>query len=763
MDEFGFDDSMFDSFDVDAAVANHQQKAPPKAHTTPAPPADKKMFTHSQPTGPSPDVVRTASGNNSLGFKTSTGSAEVQKTLFDSFGYSAFRDGQGEVVQSALSGKDSAVFWATGDGKSLCYQLPALHSNNITIVVSPLISLMQDQVQKLNNTVGQGSREIAAFLGSAQHDPHMESRVLRGEILVVYVTPEKLVGAGFLSQLAQLNSSRSGRKIGLLAIDEAHCVSQWGHDFRPEYARMGEFRETLPSVPIMVLTATAVKKVQTDIIDSLRLRDPHISLHTFDRPNFTINVQGANGNMSKMLGPLVERLKQRPESTIVYAPTTSLVEELCQWLSNKVHGSGVNVLMYHGSLPHDKREHAHLSFLNGKTHVIVATIAFGMGIDKPDIRRVVHYHAPKTIEEYYQQIGRAGRDGQPATCDMFFFSGDATRYMSDFYLGKLNAANRAAMVTSIECMRKYSEDACNCRRRLLLEYFDELPSFSRCGKCDCCVRSVKFADDQERDFSGEAHIVLLAAGASSGGMSMTHLTATMAGKSTTGNKWVKPAKLNELKSMRAALNLKPMGKLSRFTRTEEFFKELVPALVRSGHLGRTKMTSAARTPGGYSNTYEVYVMTAAGRTALSALNQKRGDWTVRLPVPAVVRKLEEAAAQKTKELREELRAGGVDVESIPEEELAAGKGEVLSAEKNWLQKLKYLHEKNPAKAARFEDLLKRIMDWRDAAAQRLGMAPGAVLQPHVAKQLAYTQPKEVKTLRAVGVRIAGVEQLAAMH
>jgi ATP-dependent DNA helicase RecQ/Werner syndrome ATP-dependent helicase len=704
-----------------------------------------------------------------LGFKTSTG--DVKQTLFDCFGYSSFRDGQEEVVQSALAGQDSAVFWATGDGKSLCYQMPALHSNKMTIVVSPLISLMQDQVQKLNNTVGLGKKEIAIFLGSAQMDPHAESKALAGEIQVVYLTPEKLLGS-FLSQLADMHNSPSSRGIGLLAIDEAHCVSQWGHDFRPEYSRMGEFRKRIPSVPIMVLTATAVQKVQKDICDSLQLRNPYKSLHTFDRPNFAISVMPSSGTMSTMLDPIAAKLLKKKESTIVYAPTTSIVAEVTSWFANRFEGSGVKVRMYHGSLPQDERQDAHMSFLNGSVHVIVATIAFGMGIDKPDIRRVVHYHAPKTVEEYYQQIGRAGRDGNPAECEMFFFTPDFVRYQSDFYLGKLSFTARAAMSQSIEAMRKYSEDISSCRRRQLLQYFDEVPKFDACNKCDCCRRSRQFAGDKERDFSAEAHLILttVAGCANGNGVAMTVLVKASSGAAQDHYASPPPFTLDKLKQMRAALNLKPMGALPRFTRTNDFIKELVPALARSGHLDRQTKTTGSSGGGTFgqgasmSRTYEVYVLTSKGRATLNALDGGRGGEAsvVRMEVPAVVRKLEAEQKEKAKQLVMELEQGGVDVGLIPAEELAAGTGDVLTAEKMWLRMIQNMRQSKPDKAVRLESLLTQITEWRDAAAQQLGMAPGSVLQPHVAKKLAYSRPTDVEALRAVGVRINGVEQLAAI-
>mmetsp|Transcript_22327 Transcript_22327/g.31981 ORF Transcript_22327/g.31981 Transcript_22327/m.31981 type:complete len:397 (-) Transcript_22327:1171-2361(-) len=381
--------------------------------------------------------------------------------------------------------RDCAVFWATGSGKSLCYQLPALHTNKTAVVISPLISLMQDQCNKLN---GSSRNTVAVFLGSSQHDASIDRRALiDGEFRLVFMTPEKLCSGNTVEQLGRLNSTKG---LSVIAIDEAHCVSEWGHDFRPQYRQIHNIRSAgfLLDVPFLSLTGTATPRVRQDVITSLLLKDPLVQVHSFDRANLRLQVHrkppGKSG-FQIALASFVKEIQRKPESTIIYAPTIQAVEDISLWLSAQVP---CRVMPYHSKLSDQQKEEGHLGFLVGTVTVIVATVAFGMGIDKTNTRRVIHYGPPKTLEEYVQQIGRAGRDGLPAQCVMFADHNDFSKYDCDFYMGKLSTEAKENTLKSLRYLQSYAMDAVKCRRAALLLYFSETPSFGeRCGTCDNCL------------------------------------------------------------------------------------------------------------------------------------------------------------------------------------------------------------------------------------------------------------------------------------
>ena len=362
----------------------------------------------------------------------------IDATLLKSFGFLSFRLGQREVVENILHGNDAAVFWSTGAGKSLCYILPALVTLKVSIVVSPLIALMMDQCRQLNNTVGyKQQKEIACFLGSGQSDANVQSRAMRGDFLVVYITPEKLP-----SLLVPLQSLHRSLGICLFAVDEAHCVSQWGHDFRPSYFQLAAFRHSsdLASVPILALTATASKLVQTDILKKLEMKkDCFVSAGSVDRSNLRISVNpvtsgGYQNNLAWLIKEISE--EQFKGATIIYAATTGSVDDITAYLLQTLAPTGIKVRGYHAKMTIEDRRTAHIEFLTGSCPIIVATIAFGMGIDKPDVRRVIHYGTPKSMEEYYQQIGRAGRDGAPADCVLIHSDSDLVAFASEFYTSR---------------------------------------------------------------------------------------------------------------------------------------------------------------------------------------------------------------------------------------------------------------------------------------------------------------------------------------
>src|SRR6476660_3449225 len=328
------------------------------------------------------------------------------------FGFTSFRPLQEEIIRNALGGKDVFALLPTGGGKSLCFQLPAMARDGLTVVVSPLIALMKDQVDAL-----QASGMPATFLNSslAAGDSRGRLRGLHnGEYRLLYVAPERLMLSGFLSDLQRW-------KVNLLAVDEAHCISEWGHDFRPEYRQLAELRNLFPSVPMMALTATATERVRSDIVKLLKLREPGCFVASFNRPNLTYRVFAKD----KAYVQVLEFLRSRPrESGIVYCQARKTTESLAERLNE----DGIKSKPYHAGLtPEERTRHQEL-FLRDEVRVICATIAFGMGINKPNVRFVVHYDLPKNVEGFYQETGRAGRDGLPSECLLLFSSGDAVKY-----------------------------------------------------------------------------------------------------------------------------------------------------------------------------------------------------------------------------------------------------------------------------------------------------------------------------------------------
>jgi len=374
---------------------------------------------------------------------------------------------------------------------------------------------MQDQCIAFNNTVGKG-RQLAVFLGSAQVDSTVEDRAFAGEFLVVYMTPEKLD-----SSSQKLEALHYRRGIGLLAVDEAHCCSAWGHDFRPPYQRIGHnFRscQGLASIPVMALTATASPTIRVDVIKSLKMHPDCLVLHnSVDRKNLKLKVVSLRaGGWAANLAFLVDSFKAGDKSsTIIYVATTKTVDDIVDWLQPELSQHGGVVMPYHAKLGNAQRTNAHKSFLVGKCHVIVATVAFGMGIDKPDIRRVINYGPPKCLEDYYQQVGRGGRDGKPTQCTLIHSEQELTNFSSDFYTRDKDAAMKALHIEGIEKMRAYVNSS-SCRRILLMQHFNEtLRDISPCNCDNCCSRqeSATFS----KDFTVECKVLfsIISSGGSS--------------------------------------------------------------------------------------------------------------------------------------------------------------------------------------------------------------------------------------------------------
>jgi ATP-dependent DNA helicase RecQ len=343
----------------------------------------------------------------------------MEAALKTYFGFSGFRSYQREIIQKVLEGRDCLVVMATGSGKSICYQIPPLVTKKTAVVVSPLLSLMQDQVMSLKQ---HGVK--SEYLGSTQTDISVSGQAEKGAFDVLYMTPEKAV-----SLPSRFWSNLQAAGICLLAVDEAHCISEWGHDFRTEYKQLHMLRDLLVGVPFVALTATATQRVRGDIATSLTLRIPHIVVGSFDRPNLFYGVKSCNRSMA-FINELVKDVSKNCTvggSTIIYCTTIRETEQVHEALV----AAGIKSSIYHGRMGNKAREESHRSFVRDEVLVMVATIAFGMGIDKPDVRCVIHYGCPKSLESYYQESGRCGRDGLPSVCWLYYQRSDFMK--SDFY------------------------------------------------------------------------------------------------------------------------------------------------------------------------------------------------------------------------------------------------------------------------------------------------------------------------------------------
>ena len=405
-----------------------------------------------------------------------TMTADLYTPLKKYFGYDTYRDRQEEIITSVLAGRDALVIMPTGGGKSLCYQIPGIVAEGLVLVLSPLIALMDDQVIGLRQ-MGVRARAMHSHISETESDD-LQRELAAGELDLLYVSPERLMGGRTLEHLTRLHDSANHPGVAAIAIDEAHCVSIWGNDFRPEYVRLSELRQSLPGVPIIALTATADSATQSDISKQLDLQNPLISISSFERKNITTLARAGQNKMSQIVDFVSTRAG---ESGIIYCLSRKNTEQV----ASKLTDLGYKAKAYHAGLAPADRKRVQADFTSDKCQIVCATIAFGMGIDKSNIRWIIHHNMPKNIESYYQEIGRAGRDGAEAEALLFYSWRDIMTLRGFIEGSDASGDFRSVQMAKLDRMWEYA-NASSCRTNLVLNYFGEY-SARACGHCDNCL------------------------------------------------------------------------------------------------------------------------------------------------------------------------------------------------------------------------------------------------------------------------------------
>ncbi|MDN3668786.1 DNA helicase RecQ [Echinicola jeungdonensis] len=509
------------------------------------------------------------------------------QALKDYYGYNSFRGNQEDIINSILKGNDTLVLMPTGGGKSICYQIPAIVQPGLTLVISPLIALMKDQVDSLRTNGVE-----AAFLNSSQSTSEqrfISQEIQKGKIKLLYVAPERLFG-GAVPLTEILQSS----KLSLIAVDEAHCVSQWGHDFRPEYLKIGKLRKAFPTVPFVALTATADQQTRRDMAEKLGLIKPKWFISSFDRPNITYRVAPKRNSFDRLLEFLEFHQK---DTGIVYCLSRKNVEDTAE----KLQEAGLSALPYHAGLDRDKRASNQEKFIRDEVKIMVATIAFGMGIDKSNVRFVVHMNMPQNVEGYYQETGRAGRDGLPSDALMFYSTQDVMT-LERMLENSDNPEYVEIMKSKLNRMREFCQTS-TCRRQYLMNYFSEkMPD--PCGNCDIC-----FGKENQQDMTIPSQMLLSAVARLKEAFGLGYINLVLRG-----------SKSSKLQAEHQSLSVYGIGK----DRTEDFWKKLGNQLLQEGYLAEAgqKFPTLKLTPMAWEKLKTKEKILLAMDQSISSKNQK---------------------------------------------------------------------------------------------------------------------------------------------